>query len=78
MFVSDGAISNVVHDSVIEKHAVLWYDSNVGAEVSQLHLTDVLAVDQNLARGEVIESVEETHDCGLSRSSLAYDTDRLT
>uniref|UniRef100_A0A7S3CL08 Uncharacterized protein n=1 Tax=Strombidium rassoulzadegani TaxID=1082188 RepID=A0A7S3CL08_9SPIT len=75
--VSNASVGDVVEDGVIEEHAVLGHDGDVAPEVIELELGDVLAVDENLARLDVVESVQEPHDRALPRSRLPDDADLL-
>ncbi len=58
----NSSIAYVVHDGIVEKHAVLRNNSNLGTQVVDLHLSDVLPIDEYLASIDVIESVQQTHD----------------
>jgi hypothetical protein len=78
LLVSDGSIPNVVHHRVIEQHTVLGNDGDVGTEVCDAHLGNILAVDKNLPRGNVVKSVKKTHDGRLATACLADDSDGFT
>jgi len=55
--VLDTAVSNIVQSCVVEQNAVLRHDSYVGPQIINLHFTDVLTVDENLALVSVVKSV---------------------
>ena len=78
ILLSDCTVCNVVHHSVVEEDTVLGHNSDLASQVSESHLGDVLAIDEDLTCTYIIESVEEPHYCALPRSCLAYDTNRLT
>lgn len=65
-WVSNSTIGNIIHDGIIKEDTVLWNNGNVTSQIGEGHLTNVLAVDQYLSGGNIIESVEKSHDGTLA------------
>jgi hypothetical protein len=66
-----------VHDIRVEERRVLRNDSDALSNAFQLHLVDVLIVDEYSAGVWVIESIEKPQDCGFSASRGPYYGDLL-
>lgn len=78
LLISETSIGDVVKDCVVEEHAVLRNNGYLVSEVVKFHLRNILSVDENLARLDVVESVEQSHDCAFTRTSLTNDSHPLT
>lgn len=73
--VLDASVGDVVHDGVIEKNAVLGNNGDVGTKIVNFHLGDVLAIDEDLTLGDVVEAIEESHDGGFAGAGGTYKSD---
>ena len=60
--VFDTTVGNVVANGIVEQNTILRNDCDVGPEVVDPHLRDVLAINENLTFIEFIESVKQSHD----------------
>jgi len=72
------AVTNVVLDACVEQNAILRNDPDGFPQTGLGNIPDILAVDQDspLAFLEVIESVQESQNGGLSGAGAADESNR--
>mmetsp|Transcript_16529 Transcript_16529/g.64517 ORF Transcript_16529/g.64517 Transcript_16529/m.64517 type:complete len:491 (-) Transcript_16529:421-1893(-) len=66
------AVGDVVGDRVVEQHRVLRHDADGPAQAGLRHLADVLTVDADGARVDVVEAVEQPRQRALARAARAH------
>ena len=71
-------VGDVVLDRVVEQHRVLRDDSDRRTHARLLHRAQVLAVDRDAPRRDVIEAIQEARERRLSRAARSDHGDRAS
>lgn len=66
-------VEQVVHDSVVEQHCVLWHHANVAADAVKLQVFEILTIDGDGAARNVVETEEKFQARRFATTGLAYD-----
>jgi len=69
IWILNTSICNIVEDGIVEQDTILRNNGNISSQISNPHSPDVLSIYQNLSSFDLVESVQESHDCRLSRPS---------
>lgn len=72
------AVTNVVLDVCIEQDAILRDDTDGFPQTGLSNIPDILTVNQDspLTFLEIVESVQESENSGLSRAGATNESDR--
>ena len=71
------AIGDVVADGVVEEHGILRHHAECTAQAFLGHALDVLPVDADAARGDIVETEDEARDRRLAGPRGSDDRHRL-
>ena len=71
------AVANVVPDGIVEQHGVLRHHADRGPQRRLRDVADILAIDQNPAARDVIETKQQARDGGFAGAGRSDDRDRL-
>jgi len=71
------AIGDVVADRTVQQRSILRHHTNQLAQAVLRHLGDVLPVDGDLARFQIVETQEQVHQRRLARTGTPDQTDLL-
>jgi len=72
--VSNSPVSNIILERVVEQDAILRNDCDLISKVRYFDFCNILAVNQNLASRDIVKSVQESHNGGLSSSCRSYQS----
>lgn len=72
------AVPDVVHDIGMEQRSILWHDTNRLSKGFQLHILDVLAIDQDFTALRVVEAEEQSENRRFTTSRGSDDGDFFT
>jgi len=71
------AVANVVADGIVEQHGVLRHHADRGAQRGLRDVADILAIDQDPAARDVIETKHQARDGRFAGAGRSDDRDRL-
>ena len=62
------AQSDIVAQRAVEQGGVLAHHTDIGAQAVLRHISDILAIDQDLAALKVVEPQDQVHQRGIARA----------
>lgn len=66
-------VEQVVHDSIVEQHCILWHHANVAADAVQLQVFEILTIDGDGTARDIVETEEKFQARRFATAGLAYD-----
>ena len=73
----EAAVADVLQHRAGEEEGLLEHQSHAPGQRFSGHMTDVVAVDEDAAAGDIVEAGDQGGDGGLAGAGLADKCDRL-
>lgn len=60
------SIENVIPDATVDENRLLTHDPHFAAQIMDVEVFDVDAINRDLTSGSFVETHYEVHDCGFA------------